>query len=75
MKMNLETIDKKEVYFATTNQYKIKFEDGTVMEFRVAEDLNGTEFYVLTDSEWTTLEDGNTFHDAFFEFYSEGSLE
>jgi hypothetical protein len=44
--MDFEIQEEREVYWASTNQYKMKFEDGTVMEFRAAEDSNGTDFYV-----------------------------
>ncbi len=73
--MNLKTIEKSEVYHATTYQYKIKFNDGTIMEFRVAEDSNGTEFYVLAKSVWIAIEDGNKYHNAFCEALLEGSLD
>jgi hypothetical protein len=45
--MDFEIQEEREVYWASTNQYNMKFEDGTVMEFRAAEDSNGTDFYVL----------------------------
>ncbi len=73
--MNFETLEKHEVFFASTNQYQVKFDDGTVMQFRVAEDSNGTKFYVLTDSDWTDPVDGNKFHDAFINAFFEGSLQ
>ena len=72
--MDFEIQEEREVYWASTNQYKMEFEDGTVMEFRAAEDSNGTDFYVLTDSGWDSLEEDNEYHDTFEEAWSEGLL-
>jgi hypothetical protein len=72
--MNFDILDSREVYWAVTNQYEIRFEDGEIMEFRAAEDDNGTDFYVLTDDGWESLEEDNKYHDAFYEAWSEGTL-
>ena len=72
--MNYEILDSREVYWAVTNQYEIRFDDGEVMTFRAAEDDNGTDFFVLTDDGWSPLEEGNKFHDAFYDAWSDGEL-
>ena len=73
--MDFEVINSKEVWWAVTNQYEIRFDDGEILEFRAAEDPNGTEFFVYTDDGWESLEDGNEKHDAFYEAWSDGTLE
>jgi len=72
--VELEVLDSKEVWWAVTNQYEIRFDDGEILEFRAAEDPNGTEFFVLVSDGWEPLEDGNKYHDAFYEAWSDGEL-
>lgn len=72
--MKFDILDSREVYWAVTNQYEIRFEDGEIMEFRAAEDDNGTEFFVLTSDGWDSLEEGNEYHDAFYDAWEDGSL-
>jgi len=73
--MEFEVIDSKEVWWAVTNQYEVAFKDGNTFSFRAAEDPNGTDFYVLSDDGWSPLEDGNEYHDSFYEAWSEGTLD
>jgi len=73
--MELEVLSSNEVWWAVTNQYEICFDDGDkILEFRAAEDPNGTEFFVFSSDGWEPLEDGNKYHDAFYEAWSDGEL-
>jgi hypothetical protein len=73
--MNIEVLESKEVWWAITKEYDIRTDDGEELTFRVAETPKGTDFYVLTDDGWESLEDDNPIHDAFYEEWCEGTLD
>ena len=72
--MNYEVLESNEVWWQTTTQYKIRFDDGDIIEFRAAEDPKGTEFFVYNDR-WEELDDGNEKHNIFYDAWSEGELD
>ena len=45
--MEFEVLDSKEVWWETTNEYELRFDDGEIKQYRVAENPKGTDFFVL----------------------------
>jgi hypothetical protein len=75
MPMNIEVLESKEVWWATTKEYDIRFDDGEIKQYRVVENPKGTDFFVLTNDGWEELEDGDEYDDAFYEEWCEGTLD
>lgn len=74
--MKFEITDGSEVFWASTNQYKCKFDDDIEITFRIYENSKGMEFLVLDeyDDEWCELKDGDPYHDAFYLAWQDGAL-
>jgi len=72
--MEFDVLDSREVWWQTTNEYELRFDDGEVKQYRASENPKGTEFFVLTSDGWEELEDADEYDDAFYEAWSEGEL-
>ena len=74
--MKFEITDGSEVFWASTNEYKCKFDDDTEITFRIYENSKGMEFLVLDEAEdeWDELKDGDPYHDAFYLAWQDGAL-
>lgn len=57
--IEIEVVDSKEVYWASTNQYELKIGEKEYC-VRVAEDSRGCEYLILNDNgDWDDLEEGS----------------
>ena len=74
----IEVVDSKEVWWATTNQYDLKIGENEYC-VRVAENSNGCEYLILNldTGDWDNLEEGSHGEDGdlIVEALNDGWLE
>lgn len=70
-----ELIDIRNVYYASTDEYEIEYDNKTYT-IRVAEDDNGSEVLYLGEDGWEEIygSSGDAVKDALYNFYEEGGL-